>query len=322
MTWTPTTSPADVRTVGVIGTGVIGGGWAAKFLAQGYDVVAWDPAPDAAERLARLHDIAWPSLERLGLAAGASRERLQVLATAEEVAEQADVIQESGPEVLDLKIDLLGRLDAAADPGVPILSSTSGFRMTDMAGAAAHPERLVVGHPFNPPYLVPLVEVVGGELTDPAAVDWALDFYTRAGKKALRCSNELPGFVANRLQDAVWRELLHMVGSGEATVEECDTALVYGPGVRWAQMGVGLTFHLAGGEGGMAHMLDHFGDSLLEPWTRLEAPPLTPALRDAMVQGCEEEAAGRSIADLQRQRDAFLVELLMLLETHHADPPR
>ncbi len=317
MPWTPKTRPADVRTVGVIGTGVIGGGWAAKFLAQGYDVVAWDPGPDAAERLARLHDIAWPSLERLGLAAGASRDRLRVLATAEEVAEQADVIQESGPEVLALKIDLLGRLDAAADPGVPILSSTSGFRMTDMAGAAAHPERLVVGHPFNPPYLVPLVEVVGGERTDPAAVDWALDFYTRAGKKALRCSNELPGFVANRLQDAVWRELLHMVGSGEATVEECDTALVYGPGVRWAQMGVGLTFHLAGGEGGMAHMLDHFGDSLLEPWTRLEAPPLTPELRDAMVAGCDDAAAGRSIAELQRRRDAFLVDLLQVLERHH-----
>lgn len=322
MTWIPKANPADVRTVGVIGTGVIGGGWAAKFLAQGYDVVAWDPAPDAAERLARLHDIAWPSLERLGLADGAARERLRVVDSLEEAAGQADVIQESGPEVLDLKVDLLGRLDAAADPGVPILSSTSGFRMTDMAGAATHPERLVVGHPFNPPYLVPLVEVVGGELTDPAAVDWALDFYTRAGKKALRCSNELPGFVANRLQDAVWRELLHMVANGEATVEECDTALVYGPGVRWAQMGVGLTFHLAGGEGGMAHMLDHFGDSLLEPWTRLEAPPLTPALRDAMVAGCEDEAAGRSIADLQRQRDAFLVELLQLLETHHADPPR
>ncbi|MFM7552013.1 MAG: 3-hydroxyacyl-CoA dehydrogenase NAD-binding domain-containing protein [Actinomycetota bacterium] len=322
MTWTPKANPADVRTVGVIGTGVIGGGWAAKFLAQGYDVVAWDPGPDAAGRLARLHDIAWPSLERLGLADGAARDRLRVVDSLEEAAGQADVIQESGPEVLDLKVDLLGRLDAAADPGVPILSSTSGFRMTDMAGSAAHPERLVVGHPFNPPYLVPLVEVVGGELTDPAAVDWALDFYTRAGKKALRCSNELPGFVANRLQDAVWRELLHMVANGEATVEECDTALVYGPGVRWAQMGVGLTFHLAGGEGGMAHMLDHFGDSLLEPWTRLEAPPLTPELRDAMVAGCEDEAAGRSIADLQRQRDAFLVELLQLLETHHADPPR
>ncbi|MFM7246513.1 MAG: 3-hydroxyacyl-CoA dehydrogenase NAD-binding domain-containing protein [Actinomycetota bacterium] len=322
MTWTPKANPADVRTVGVIGTGVIGGGWAAKFLAQGYDVVAGDPGPDAAGRLARLHDIAWPSLERLGLADGAARERLRVVDSLEEAAGQADVIQESGPEVLDLKVDLLGRLDAAADPGVPILSSTSGFRMTDMAGSAAHPERLVVGHPFNPPYLVPLVEVVGGELTDPAAVDWALDFYTRAGKKALRCSNELPGFVANRLQDAVWRELLHMVANGEATVEECDTALVYGPGVRWAQMGVGLTFHLAGGEGGMAHMLDHFGDSLLEPWTRLEAPPLTPELRDAMVAGCEDEAAGRSIADLQRQRDAFLVELLKLLETHHADPPR
>jgi carnitine 3-dehydrogenase len=312
------TPAADVRTVGVVGTGVIGGGWAAKFLARGYDVVAWDPGADGQERFARLLDTAWPSLERLGLAPGASRDRVRFVDSPEAVAAEADVIQESGPEVLDLKIDLLARLDAAAPVGVPILSSTSGFRMTDMAVRAAHPERLVVGHPFNPPYLVPLVEVVGGEETDPAAVEWALDFYTRAGKKALRCSNELPGFVANRLQDAAWRELLHMVGSGEATVEECDVALVYGPGVRWAQMGVGLTFHLAGGEGGMAHMLDHFGDSLLEPWTRLEAPPLTPELRDRMVAGCEAEAAGRSIADLQRQRDAFLVDLLALLERHAA----
>ncbi len=318
MAWTAKTAPAVVRTVGVVGTGVIGGGWAAKFLAQGYDVVAWDPGDDREARLQRLLDLAWPSLERLGLAPGAARERLRWATSLEELAATADVIQESGPEVLQLKVDTLAALDAAAPVGVPILSSTSGYAMTAMQVDCAHPERTVVGHPFNPPYLVPLVEVVGGERTDPAAVDWAIDFYTRAGKKALRCSRELPGFVANRLQDAVWRELLHMVANGEATVEECDTALVYGPGVRWAQMGVGLTFHLAGGEGGMAHMLDQFGESLLEPWTRLEAPPLTPALRDAMVQGCEDEAAGRSIADLQRQRDAFLVELLNVLKTHAA----
>ncbi len=318
MTWTPKTPADQVQTVGIVGAGVIGGGWAAKFLAQGYDVVVWDPASDGAEKLQRLLDIAWPSLEQLGLAPGASRERLRMVDTLEEVGAVADVIQENCPEVLQLKIDTLAQIDAATPPGVPILSSTSGYRMTDMAGAATHPERLVVGHPFNPPYLVPLVEVVGGEQTDPAVVDWTLDFYTRAGKKALRCSNELPGFVANRLQDAVWRELLHMVDNDEATVEECDVALVYGPGVRWAQMGVGLTFHLAGGEGGMGHMLDHFGDSLLEPWTRLEAPLLTKELRDKMVAGCDEEAAGRSIADLQRQRDAFLVELMQLLEKHAA----
>ena len=318
MTWTPKTPADQVQTVGIVGAGVIGGGWAAKFLAQGYDVVVWDPAPDGAEKLQRLLDIAWPSLEQLGLAPGASRERLRMVDTLEEVGAVADVIQENCPEVLQLKIDTLAQIDAATPLGVPILSSTSGYRMTDMAGASAHPERLVVGHPFNPPYLVPLVEVVGGEQTDPAVVDWTLDFYTWAGKKALRCSNELPGFVANRLQDAVWRELLHMVDNDEATVEECDVALVYGPGVRWAQMGVGLTFHLAGGEGGMGHMLDHFGDSLLEPWTRLEAPPLTKELRDKMVAGCDEEAAGRSIADLQRQRDAFLVELMQLLDKHAA----
>ncbi len=316
MTWVPACAPADARTVGIIGTGVIGGGWAALFLARGFDVVAWDPSPDAPAKCARLLDVAWPALERLGLAEGASRDRLRFAATLEEAAEAADVIQESCPEVLQLKIDTLAAIDAAAGLGVPILSSTSGYAMSDMQVAAAHPERLVVGHPFNPPHLVPLVEVVGGRQTDPAAVDWALDFYTHCGKRALRCTNELPGFVANRLQDAVWRELLHMVGSGEASVEECDVALVYGPGARWAQMGVALTFHLAGGEGGMAHMLDHFGDSLLEPWTRLEAPPLTPELRDAVVAGCAEIADGRSIADLERARAAFLVDLLQLMEKH------
>ncbi len=318
MSWSPKTAPADVHTVGIVGTGVIGGGWIAKFLAQGYDVVAWDPGEDREARVERLLDIAWPSLERLGLSPGASRDRLRWADGLEELARAADVIQESCPEVLQLKVDILAELDDAAPAGVPILSSTSGYAMTAMQVGCTHPERTVVGHPFNPSYLVPLVEVVGGERTDPAAVDWALNFYTLAGKKALRCSNELPGFVANRLQDAVWRELLHMVANGEATVEECDTALVYGPGARWAQMGVGLTFHLAGGEGGMAHMLDQFGDSLLEPWTRLEAPPLTPELRDAMVDGCAEIADGRSIAELQRQRDDFLVELLKVLETHHA----
>lgn len=316
MTWEPKCAPADVRTVGIIGTGVIGGGWAAGFLAKGYDVVAWDPSPDAPEKVERLLDVAWPALTALGLADGASRDRLRFASTLEEAAGAADVIQENCPEVLQLKIDTLAAIDAAADPGVVVLSSTSGYAMSEMQVDAAHPERLVVGHPFNPPHLVPLVEVVGGRATDPAAVDWALDFYTRAGKRALRCTNELPGFVANRLQDAVWRELLHMVGSGEATVEECDVALVYGPGVRWAQMGVAMTFHLAGGEGGMAHMLDHFGDSLLEPWTRLEAPPLTPELRDAMVEGCAAIADGRSIADLERARAAFLVELLELQEKH------
>jgi carnitine 3-dehydrogenase len=174
----------------------------------------------------------------------------------------------------------------------------------------------VVGHPFNPPYLIPLVEVVGGKATAQEVVDWADRFYTHAGKVSLKLDRELPGFVGNRLQEALWREALHMVAAGEATVEQIDASIAHGPGLRWALMGPCLTFHLAGGPGGMAHMLDHFGPALLEPWTRLEAPPLTPQLRDRMVAGCEEEAAGRPIAELERERDAFLVDLLLVLERH------
>jgi len=201
-----------------------------------------------------------------------------------------------------------------------IASSTSGFAMTMLQADCARPERCVVGHPFNPPYLIPLVEVVGGEQTDPAAVDWLAAFYAAVGKRPLRLSRELPGFVGNRLQEAMWREALHMVAAGEATVEEIDESIAYGPGLRWAQMGPCLTFHLAGGSGGIAHMLDHFGAALLEPWTRLQAPPLTPELRERIVDGCLREADGRSVAELERTRDEFLAELLQLVERFGVGP--
>jgi carnitine 3-dehydrogenase len=182
----------------------------------------------------------------------------------------------------------------------------------------------VVGHPFNPPYLIPVVEVVGGSRTDPAAVDWLVRFYASTGKRPLRLSRELPGFVGNRLQEAMWREALHMVAAGEATVEEIDASITFGPGLRWALMGPCLTFHLAGGPGGMAHMLDHFGAALLEPWTRLQAPPLTAELRERLVQGCLREARGRSVAQLEGLRDEFLARLLSLLEPFAGDlaPPQ
>ncbi|MFH9268518.1 MULTISPECIES: 3-hydroxyacyl-CoA dehydrogenase NAD-binding domain-containing protein [unclassified Streptomyces] len=303
-------APEDVRRVACVGAGVIGGGWAAHFLARGYDVTAWDPAPDAAVRLRRLIAAAWPALERLGLAAGASQDRLTVTATLEEAVADAQFVQESAPEKLDLKRDLLARLDAAAPVGTVIASSTSGYPMTDMQTEAADPGRLVVGHPFNPPYLIPLVEVVGGERTAPAAVDWASRFYAVAGKSVITMDREVPGFIANRLQEALWREALHMVANGEATVAEIDASITEGPGLRWAVMGPMLTFALAGGEGGMAHMLDHFGPSLKSPWTRLEAPELDRTLYEAVVAGCEEAADGRSIADLVAERDRGVIDVL------------
>lgn len=309
-------SPKAVQRVACLGTGVIGGGWVAHFLARGYDVTVWRRTETTEERLRRLINNAWPALQKLGLAPNASRDRLRVAETISEAVADAQFVQESAPERLDLKIELLAEIDAALPPDIVICSSTSGLAMSDIQVACAHPERAVIGHPFNPPYLIPLVEVVGGKKTDPATVDWAAEFYEVTGKSVLKMERELPGFIANRLQEAIFRECLHMVASGEATVEQLDTAISEGPGLRWAIMGPCLTFHLAGGEGGMAQNLDHFGPLLEKPWTRLKAPPLTKELRDRMVEGCERAARGRSIAELVRQRDECLIGILRVLSDY------
>ncbi|WP_327705914.1 3-hydroxyacyl-CoA dehydrogenase NAD-binding domain-containing protein [Streptomyces decoyicus] len=303
-------TPEDVRRIACIGAGVIGGGWAAHFLARGYDVTAWDPADGAEEKLRRLVAAAWPALEQIGLADGASQDRLTIAPTLAEAVADADFVQESAPEKLELKRSLLAELAAATRPGVVIASSTSGYPMTDMQTAAEDTGRLVVGHPFNPPYLIPLVEVVGGEKTDREAVTWASRFYDVAGKSVITMDRELPGFIANRLQEALWREALHMVANGEASVEDIDASITEGPGLRWAFMGPCLTFALAGGEGGMAHMLDHFGPSLKSPWTRLAAPELDRELRDAMVDGCADAAGDRTYADLVAERDQGVIDVL------------
>ena len=306
-------APEDVRTVTCIGAGVIGGGWAAYFLARGYRVVAWDPAEDAEVRLRHLVQAAWPALTELGLAEGASLDHLSVehdLATA---CAAADFVQESAPEDLELKRSLLADIDAVTPADVVISSSTSGYGMSEMQIRCVHPERTVVGHPFDPPYLIPLVEVVGGAKTSPDAVAWTSDFFRHIGKSVITMDREVPGFIANRLQEAIWREALHMVAAGEATVEQIDLSITDGPGLRWPIFGPMLTFHLAGGQGGMAHMLDHFGPSLQSPWTRLVAAELTPELRDAVVDGCEREAYGRSIDDLVSERDRGVIAILRAL---------
>jgi carnitine 3-dehydrogenase len=276
-------------------------------------VVAWDPGVDAQEKLRHLVDVAWPALTELGLADGADRSNLHFERDLATACAQADFVQESAPEDLELKRRLLAEIDAATPQGVVISSSTSGFGMTEMQTGCAGAGRTVVGHPFNPPYLIPLVEVVGGRLTDPEAVAWASDFFRLAGKSVIRMEREVPGFIANRLQEAMWREALHMVAAGDATVEQIDLSITDGPGLRWPIHGPMLTFHLAGGQGGMAHMLDHFGPSLLSPWTRLQAPELTPELRDAVVEGCAREAGGRTVDDLVEERDRGLIAVLRAL---------
>lgn len=305
--------PSDVERVGIVGAGVIGCGWAAHFLRLGRDVIAWDPAPGAEARLREAVAAVWPTMERMGLAPAARPDRLRMAPDLRTLAAEAEVIQENAPEDLEAKAALFAELDAAAPAEVVLLSSTSGFAMTEIQARCAHPERTAVGHPFNPPYLIPLVEVVGGARSSAEAVDWAQAFYEAADKVVVRMHGELPGFIANRLQDAMWREALHMVAAGEATVEEIDAAIAHGPGLRWAIMGPCLTFHLAGGPGGMAHMLDHFGAALEEPWTRLKAPPLTPDLRRRMIEGCAREAGSRTVADLVRERDDRLIRILEAL---------
>ncbi|MDT7743828.1 MAG: carnitine 3-dehydrogenase [Actinomycetota bacterium] len=294
--------------IACIGAGVIGGGWAAFYLAHGHDVVAWDPAPDAEARLRRTIEAARPALNDLGLPDEAWG-GLRFAASLEEAVRDAEFVQESAPEDLAIKRSVLADLVATTGEDVAVASSTSGFPMTEMATEARDPSRLVVGHPFNPPYLIPLVEVVGGEATSPAVVKAAAEFYRGLGKSVIEMDREVPGFVANRLQEALWREALHMVANGEATVDQIDAAITDGPGLRWPVQGPCLTFHLAGGEGGMAHMLDHFGPSLLAPWTRLEAPELTAELRDAMVEGTATEAGGRDVAALVAERDRAVIAI-------------
>jgi carnitine 3-dehydrogenase len=306
-------APDQVRTVACIGAGVIGGGWVAYFLARGFRVRAWDPGADAEPRLRAIVAAAWPALTELGLAEGATMDNLVVTPELTAAVGDAQMVQESAPEQLDLKRRLFADIDAATPEHVVIASSTSGYGMTEMAGEAAAPHRLVVAHPFNPPYLIPLVEVVGGEQTAPEVVKWTSEFFRHIGKSVITMDREVPGFIGNRLQEALWREALHMVANGEATVEQIDASITEGPGLRWAFHGPMLTFHLAGGPGGMGRMLDHFGPSLLSPWTRLEAPELTAELRDSVVAGCEEEAGSRTVADLVRERDRRLVDMLRVL---------
>ncbi len=301
----------------VIGTGVIGNGWIARALARGWDVVAFDPDPEAPRRTRAFVENAWESLTRQGLAEGASPERLRFVESLEAAVEGADLIQENVPERLSLKREILTALDAAANPDILIGSSTSGFKPSDLQQDCHNaPGRVIVAHPFNPVYLLPLVELVGGDATTPDEIARARDYYQALAMRPLVVRREIEGHIADRLMEALWREALHLVNDGVATTEEIDAAVIYGCGLRWSLMGTFLTFHLAGGEPGMRHMLEQFGPALKLPWTKLEAPELTTQLIDRVVEGCEHQAAGRSVAELDRRRDEFLVELLGLVQKY------
>jgi 3-hydroxyacyl-CoA dehydrogenase len=302
-----------VQRVAVVGTGVIGISWVAHLLARGLDVVASDPAPGAEERLRA--DVAriWDSLHSTGLTpvAAASQERLAFTADAGEAAAQADFVQENGPEREDVKHALYRVLDEAARPEVVLASSSSGMLPTVIArGCPRHPERVVVGHPFNPPHLIPLVEVVPGEETAESTVEAALAFYTAVGKRPIRLRQEVPGHIANRLQAALWQEAYSLVERGVATVADVDTAISHGPGLRWAVLGPFANQHLSGGPGGIAHILDHLGPPTEKWWRDLGRVTHTPELKEKIVAGVDDELAGVDPADLVAQRDAVLTALL------------
>lgn len=305
-----------IRTVAVIGTGVIGAGWAARCLARGIDVVAWDPADGAEHRLREALAHAWPALKRLGLAAGASLERLRWAATLEAAVAEAELVQESAPEREALKVDLLARIDRAAAPDALIGTSTSGLLPSHLQAGMRRPERLVVGHPFNPVYLLPLVEVCGGAATSSETITRAMATYHFLGMQPLHVRTEVDGFIADRLLEALWREALHLVNDDVATVSEIDDAIRYGAGLRWAFMGTFLTYRIAGGDAGMRHFMAQFGPALKLPWTRLEAPELTGALLEKVVAQSDAQAAGRSTRDLERLRDDCLIDIMRALERY------
>lgn len=302
-----------IKTFAVIGGGVIGAGWAARALAKGLDVIAYDPAPDAEAILRSKVANAWPSLEEMGLSAGADLARLRMAASIEEAVCDAGFIQESTPERLDIKIRVMAQIDAAARPDVLIASSTSGLLPTEFQAECQYPERVLVGHPFNPVYLLPLVELVSGKKTSEKSIAAATDLYRMLGMYPLHVRNEIEGFLSDRLQEALWRENLHLVKDGVATTAELDDAIVYGPGLRWAFMGVNKTFALAGGEEGMRHMLAQFGPALELPWTKLKAPELTEDLIEKMVSGTEAQLDGETIQALEQKRDACLIAIMRAL---------
>ncbi len=301
-----------VRTVAVIGTGVIGASWAACFLARGLDVRASDPAPGAETGLRRAVEAHWPAMESMGLAPGASPDRLRFLAAAEDAVAEAQFVQESGPERLDLKRALFRRLDVAAAPGVPLASSSSTLMVSEFQDACADPTRVLLGHPFNPPHLIPLVEVVGGRQTSEAAVEQAMAFYTACGKRPIRLRREMRGHVANRLQAALWQEAFHLVREGVVNVADVDAAIAHGPGLRWALLGPFLNLHLSGGAGGMRHTLDHLGPPTEAMWRDLGTVRLTEALKKQVVAGTDAEIGDVPIERIARERDDLLVALLGL----------
>ncbi|MCR1873726.1 3-hydroxyacyl-CoA dehydrogenase NAD-binding domain-containing protein [Mammaliicoccus lentus] len=300
----------------VVGTGVIGSGWITRMLAHGHEVVATDPSESAYETMLEQVKSNWPYAERMGLHPNASLDNLTFTPYLEEAVKDADLIQENVPEVEEIKDKVLTNIDFYARPDAIIGSSTSGIKPTELQRNLKHPERLVVAHPFHPVYILPLVEIVPGKQTSEETVIKAEEIYEAIGNDVLHVRHEIEGHIADRLMEALWRESLHIVNEGIATTEEVDKAFTHAAGLRYAQYGPFMTFHLAGGQGGMRHMLKQFGPALKKPWTKLVAPELTTDLYNAVVEGCEQSSFGYSMSELDQKRNEFLIKVKELAEEY------
>jgi 3-hydroxyacyl-CoA dehydrogenase len=311
------TNAKPIRRIAIFGTGVIGASWTALFLAKGLHVVATDIAPNAEASLREFVDTAWPALKRLGLSPGASQTNLKFTADLAEAVAGVDLVQENGPERIDFKQKLYAQFDALLPPDVIIASSSSGLTMSEIQkGAASHPERCVIAHPFNPPHLIPLVEIVGGAKTSEATIRSAMEFYASIGQRPVHLNKEMPGHVANRLQAALGREVYHLVNEGVVSAADVDTALCWGPGLRWGIMGNMMLNHLGGGRGGIEHFFQQFTGPMTAWWKTLGSPVLTPEVQEKLIDSVHSEVGSRTVEELEAERDEILLGLLELRAKH------
>jgi carnitine 3-dehydrogenase len=305
-------STKPIQRIAIVGTGVIGASWAAHYLAHGFDVTATDPGSNAEANLREYVDDAWETLIAFGLSSGASRDRLQFTSDMKEALAAADFVQENAPERPDFKIKLFADIDDATPPRAIIASSSSGITMDVIQSGCKRPERCVIGHPFNPPHIIPLVEVVGGAKTSDETIKRTLEFYAAIGKKPIRLHKSLPGHVANRFQAALYKEVLYLVQQGVLSVEDADTAISFGPGLRWGVMGPSLQWHVGGGTNGIHHFMEHLMTPLAGIISSLSTPDVTDALKQSVVDGVTREAGTRSVEELARRENEVLAGLLTL----------
>ena len=307
---------SSIEKIAVIGTGVIGAGWIIRFLFNKKKIKIYDPNIKQKKFLLNEIKRVNPILKKFYKNKIDIKSQLEFCKSLEEAVKDVDLIQENAPENEILKTKIIKEISLYAKKNTIIASSSSGLLPTKIQAKCINPKRVIIAHPFNPVYLLPLVELVPGEKTDLKIISKAKNFYRNIGMKTLVLKKELPGYLSDRLQESMWRESLHIINEGYASTQDLDNAIIYGPGLRWSLMGTFLTFHLAGGEMGMKHMLEQFGPALKLPWTKLKAPILTESLKNKIINGTKNQSKNKSINSLANSRDNFLIDLQNLLKKY------